>query len=148
LTPVDGRGGLAILTDAQQGHRGPEAAGFSQRVFLRHEATGIRQLMSAEDLRRQVQVEANTGTVRVPTSKKFLWQQVHRTPFAGMVAVADGQARAVLEHEVVSPWPAFGEDVAFLCPQRIVAASAGKQDRRPPQRQAFTEADPTARSAS
>lgn len=122
-TPGPAGAVFTIFADALKRHIGPEAAGFVQLVFSLHETTRIQQLMSAAGL-RDVQVEANTGTLRLPAPREFLWQYVHSTPLAGMVAAADEGARAALEREVVAEWREFEEDGALMCPQRLVVASA------------------------
>ncbi|HEX7026647.1 MAG TPA: methyltransferase domain-containing protein [Gammaproteobacteria bacterium] len=116
---------FAILSNALERHIGSEAAGFVQHVFSLHETGEIQQLMSAGGF-RDVHVEANTGTLKLPTPKEFLWQYVSSTPLAGVVGKANESACAALEQEVLSEWREYEENGALMSPQRIVVVSARK----------------------
>jgi hypothetical protein len=75
---------------------------------------------------RDIALQANDKLLNLPPSKDFLWQYVHSTPLAGVVAQADEEALAALEREVVEVWREFEEDGNLRYLQRIVNASARK----------------------
>jgi hypothetical protein len=75
---------------------------------------------------RDIALQVNEKALNLPPSKDFLWQYIHSTPLAGMVAQADEDALAALEREVVEVWQEFEEDGILKYRQRIVEASARK----------------------
>jgi hypothetical protein len=103
----------------------PQAAGFVYQVFSLHDTSEIQQLMSDAGF-RDIALQVNEKALNLPPSKDFLWQYVHSTPLAGMVAQADEDALAALEREVVEVWQEFEEDGILKYRQRIVEASARK----------------------
>lgn len=116
---------FAIFSKALERHIGSEAAGFVQHVFSLHDTAEIEQLLTAAGF-RDVDVEASTGTLKLPAPKEFLWQYVGSTPLAGVVGKADEAARAALEREVHSEWREYEENGSLMNPQRIVVGSARK----------------------
>ena len=92
-------------------------------MFALHDTVEIQSLIGGADF-RDVEVEASTGTLDLPTSKEFLWQYVQSTPLAAAVSMADEEARTALEREVVREWQDYEEDGALMCEQRIVVAHA------------------------
>src|SRR5690606_40789244 len=54
-----------------------------------------------------ITLQVNDKTLNLPPSKDFLWQYIHSTPLAGMVAQVDDAALAALECEVVEAWREF-----------------------------------------
>jgi hypothetical protein len=103
----------------------PQAAGFVNQVFSLHDTTEIQQIISEAGF-RDIAVQVNNKMLTLPPSKDFLWQYVHSTPLAGVVAQADEEALAALEREVVEVWREFEEVGNLRYQQRIVNASARK----------------------
>jgi hypothetical protein len=68
----------------------------------------------------------NNKMLILPPPQEFLWQYVHSTPLAGVVAKVDEEVLAALEREVVEKWQDFKEDGTLMYQQRIVVASARK----------------------
>jgi ubiquinone/menaquinone biosynthesis C-methylase UbiE len=116
---------FAVLAKAMERHISSLAAGFVTHVFSLHDTTEIQKLLSAADF-RDIAVQADHKMLTLPPPREFLWQYVHSTPLAGMVAKVDEEALAALEREIVKKWQDFEEDGSLMYQQRIVVASAWK----------------------
>lgn len=117
---------FTVLAEAMTRHIGAEAAGFVNHVFSLHDTAEIEQLISDADF-RDVAVETNNKTLKLPPSREFLWQYVvHSTPLAGVVENIDEEDLAALEREVVAGWQDFEEIGNLSYQQRMVVASARK----------------------
>lgn len=116
---------FAVLAEAMERHISSQAAGFVNHVFSLHDPTEIQQLMSQAGF-RDIAVQANNKMLNLPPPKEFLWQYVHSTPLAGVVAKVDEEDLTALEREVVEKWQDFEEDGTLMYQQRIVVASARK----------------------
>jgi ubiquinone/menaquinone biosynthesis C-methylase UbiE len=116
---------FAVLAEAMKRYISPQAAGFVNQVFSLHDTTEIQQIISEAGF-RDIALQVNDKTLTLPPSKDFLWQYVHSTPLAGMVAQADEENLAALEREVVEAWQEFEEDGNLRYRQRIVEANARK----------------------
>ncbi len=116
---------FAILAEAMERHISSEAAGFVNHVFSLYDTAEIQQLMSEAGF-RDIAVQANNKVLDLPPAKEFLWQYVHSTPLAGVVAKAEEEDLAALERDVVEKWQDFEEDGTLMYQQRIVVASARK----------------------
>lgn len=116
---------FAILAEAMERHVSPEAAGFVRKVFSLHDASELQRLASAAGF-RDVAVESNVKMFRLPAPAEFLWQYVHSTPLAELVALAGDEEREALERDVVAGWREFEEDGAMTYEQPVVVVWAGK----------------------
>lgn len=116
---------FAALAQAMERHINPQAAGFVTHVFSLHDTTEIQQLLSEAGF-RDIAVQANNKMLNLPPSKEFLWQYVHSTPLAGLVAKVDEEDLAALERDVVEKWQEFEENGTLMYQQRVVVASARK----------------------
>jgi len=116
---------FTIMGDALARHLGRDAAGFVLAVFSLHDTAEIERLVRGAGF-RDVTVQADTTTLRLPAPKDFLWQYVHSTPLAGTVAQMDDERRAALEHDVVTEWQDSVEERALMLQVRMVAATARK----------------------
>jgi ubiquinone/menaquinone biosynthesis C-methylase UbiE len=116
---------FAVLVKAMEQHIGPQAAGFVTQVFSLHDTSEIQKLLGDANF-RNIAIQADQKTLTLPPPKEFLWQYVHSTPLAGMVAQVDEEARAALERDVVKQWQDFEEDGSLMYQQRMVVASARK----------------------
>jgi ubiquinone/menaquinone biosynthesis C-methylase UbiE len=127
LLSVSGPAGrlFAVLAEAMERHISPEAAGFVRQVFSLNDTSELQRLTSDAGF-RDVAVQANAEMLHLPPPKEFLWQYVHSTPLAEVVAKADEEERAALERDVVAEWQDFEEDGAMTYQQRIVVVTARK----------------------
>ena len=116
---------FAILAEAMERHISPEAAGFVRQVFSLNDTSELQRFTSDAGF-RNVAVDANTKVLRLPPPKEFLWQYVHSTPLAGMVAQADEEERDALERDIGAEWQDFEEDGAMTYQQRIIVVTARK----------------------
>jgi ubiquinone/menaquinone biosynthesis C-methylase UbiE len=116
---------FAILAEALARHVKPEVGAFVHLVFSLHHTGEIQQLMSRAGF-RDVDVQSNISTLRLPAPVDFLWQYVYSTPLAGAVAQMDEASRAALERDVVAKWQPFVEDGATMLQVDVVVATARK----------------------
>jgi ubiquinone/menaquinone biosynthesis C-methylase UbiE len=116
---------FAVLAKAMERHISSQVAGFVTHVFSLYDTTEIQKLLSEADF-RDIAVQADDKMLTLPPPKEFLWQYVHSTPLAGMVANVDEDALAALERDVVKKWQDFEENGSLMYQQRIVVASARK----------------------
>jgi ubiquinone/menaquinone biosynthesis C-methylase UbiE len=116
---------FAILAEALAHHIKPETSGFVDVVFSLHEPGELQHLISGAGL-REVDIRADTRTLRLPAPEEFLWQYVHSTPLAKAVAQVDEATRAALERDVVAKWQEFAEDGALPLQVGVVVATARK----------------------
>jgi ubiquinone/menaquinone biosynthesis C-methylase UbiE len=116
---------FAVVAEAMERNISSEAAGFVNHVFSLHDTTEIQQLLSDAGF-RDIALQANDKMLNLPPSTDFLWQYIHSTPLAAVVAQADEGDLAVLEREVVNVWQEFEVDGNLRYQQRIVTASARK----------------------
>jgi hypothetical protein len=75
---------------------------------------------------REVAIQSNTQTLRLPLPEEFLWQYVQSTPLANAVAQVDAESRAALERDVVTKWQTFVKDGALTLEVGVVVATARK----------------------
>ncbi len=116
---------FAAMAEAMERHISPQAAGFVTQIFSLHDATEIRELLSEAGF-DDIEVRADDKTLMLPPPKEFLWQYVHSTPLAGMVANAGDETLAAIERDVVNAWRDSVEDGRLLFRQRVVFARAMK----------------------
>ena len=116
---------FAILAEALAHHIKPETSGFVDVVFSLHDPGELQHLISGAGF-RDVAVQSDTRTLRLPAPEEFLWQYVQSTPLANAVAQVDDESRVALEHDVVAKWQAFVEDGALTLQVGIVVATARK----------------------
>ncbi len=114
---------IAIMEEALARHISAEAAGFMDHVFSLHDAAEIQSLLSGAGF-DDVAVQADTRSLRLPAPVDFLWQYVHSTPLAGVVAQVDDERRGLLERDVVAKWQESVQDRAFVLEVRMVTAKA------------------------
>lgn len=116
---------FAIMGEALGRHVGAESAGFVEQVFSLHDAEEVQDLVSDAGF-RDVSVQSDTKSLRLPAPEEFLWQYVYSTPLAGPVAQVDDERRGSLEREVVRKWQEFLEDSALMLQVRVIVATARK----------------------
>lgn len=114
---------LDVLGQALTRHIGPEAAGFVNQVFSLHDTDEIQSLVRDAGF-RDVSVQADTRSLRLPAPGDFLWQFVHSTPLAAAVAGVNDEQRSALERDVMAGWQQFEENGALALQVRMVVATA------------------------
>jgi ubiquinone/menaquinone biosynthesis C-methylase UbiE len=112
-----------ILAEALADHISAEAAGFVNQVFSLHDADQLENLVNGAGF-RDVSVQADTRSLRLPPPEEFLWQYVQSTPLAGAVAPANQELRASLERDVAAKWQELVKDQALMLQVRMVVATA------------------------
>lgn len=116
---------FATMDEALERHIGPEAAGFVRVVFSLHDPDEIRTLVDSAGF-QDVDVRVGAKTLHLPAPEEFLWQYVHSTPLAEVVAQTGEESRAALERDVVTEWRAYVEDGGLVYEQGLVVATARK----------------------
>ena len=104
-------------------HIGAEAAGFVNHVFSLHDTAELQNLINGAGF-RDVSVQADTKSLRLPAPEEFLWQYVHSTPLASAVAQVNDERRGSLERDVASKWQEFVKDRTLVLQVRMVVATA------------------------
>jgi ubiquinone/menaquinone biosynthesis C-methylase UbiE len=116
---------FTVVSEAMERNISAQAAGFVNQVFSLHDTQEIHQLLRDAGF-HDIAVQAVDTVLHLPPGKDFLWQYIHSTPLAGVVAQADEEALAALEREVVEVWREYERDGSVRYEQRIVYASARK----------------------
>jgi len=116
---------FVIMGEALARHVDGEAAGFVNHVFSLHDTAEIENLMGGARF-RDVSVQPASKSLRLPAPAEFLWQYVHSTPLADVVAHLDDERRASLERDVVTKWQEFVEDRTLVLDVRVVVTTARK----------------------
>jgi len=116
---------FVIMGEAFTRHIGAEAAGFVNHVFSLHDPAELQGLINGAGF-RDVSVQADTQSLRLPAPEEFLWQYVHSTPLASIVGQLNDELRGSLERDVVAKWQEFGKDRALMLQVRMVVATARK----------------------
>ncbi|HXV78737.1 MAG TPA: hypothetical protein VEG60_02550 [Candidatus Binatia bacterium] len=94
-------------------------------VFSLHDTAALQHLMNGAGF-RDVSVQTDTKSLRLPPPEKFLWQYVRSTPMAGAVAQVNDERRSSLERDVAARWQEFVKDRALMLQVRMVVATARK----------------------
>ncbi len=116
---------FVIMGEALARHIGAEAAGFVNLVFSLHDTEELQNLVNGAGF-RDVSVQADIKSLRLPAPEEFLWQYVHSTPLAGAVAQVNDERRSSLERDLVAKWQDFVKDGALVLQVRVVVATARK----------------------
>jgi SAM-dependent methyltransferase len=111
-----------IMGEALGRHINPDLPGFLRAVFSLGE-TELRRVLEGAHF-RGVTIKTKTKTLRLPPPADFLWQYIHVTPIAGLVAGADDDRRQKFEDDVVAGWQRFVDDDGLVIDLSIVTATA------------------------
>ena len=114
-----------IMGEALARHVSIEAARFVDQVFSLYDTAEIQNLVSGAGY-HDVSIQSDTKSLSLPAPEAFLWQYVHSTPLAGVVAQVDDDHRGLLERDVVAKWQEFVNDGTLSLQVRIVVATARK----------------------
>lgn len=104
---------FAAMADALSHHIGPEAGAFVRTVFSLYDADQIQALIGDAGF-RDIEVETDSPTLRLPAPADFLWQYVSSTPLAQRVAQASDEDRAAVERDVVAAWQPYTDNGTSL----------------------------------
>jgi ubiquinone/menaquinone biosynthesis C-methylase UbiE len=116
---------FGVLRDSLERHVSAEAAGFVDLVFSLYDTDEIEQLISSVDF-RDVSLQSDMTSLPLPAPGEFLWQYVSSTPLAGVMERVDDQARASLDHDVVTSWHDLKNDGSFTLDVKVTTATAHK----------------------
>jgi ubiquinone/menaquinone biosynthesis C-methylase UbiE len=111
-----------VLAEVLARRIGPEAGGFVHMVFSLNDTGEIRALLDEAGF-RNAQVDVTDGTLDLPPPQDFLWQYVHSTPLANVVAELDQEQIAALEEDVRTRWQQFATNGGMAMTVRMSTAS-------------------------
>lgn len=114
---------LEAMADALAAHVSPDSAGFVHAVFSLHDADEIRSLAEEAGF-EDVEVLSEPVTLRLPAPADFLWQYVHSTPMAAVLAEVDEERRRALERDFTERCRDFVEDGALVGAVRMSTLTA------------------------
>ncbi len=112
-----------IMAEALGHHIQPDLAGFVRSVCSLHDPSELDGLLRGAGF-HDVTVETTTKTLRLPPPAEFLWQYIHATPMAALVAEADADRREKLESDVVTQWQDFVDQGSLVVHLPILTATA------------------------
>jgi ubiquinone/menaquinone biosynthesis C-methylase UbiE len=113
------------VDQALERHVGSEAAGFVRTVFSLHDPEEIRRLLNSAGF-NDVHVQTGYKTLHLPLPEDFLWQYVHSTPLAPLMAKVDEETRNNLERDLVPKLKGFVEDGTMIYQHNPIVATARK----------------------
>lgn len=114
-----------IVEKSLASHISPEAAGFMNQVFSLNDAEKIAALVEGAGF-CNVSVQADTKVLTLPEPAEFLWQYIHCTPLAAVVAQTDAENRDAFERDVVEAWSEFQHDGDLTLHVRVAVATGEK----------------------
>ncbi|KPV41934.1 hypothetical protein AN478_00090 [Thiohalorhabdus denitrificans] len=114
---------LEALAETFAHHVGPESASFVLAVFSLHDADAIRSLAKAAGF-GPMEVWSEPVALRLPPPADFLWQYVHSTPMAAVLAQVDQERRAALERDFAERCRDFVEEGALVGAVRMTTLMA------------------------
>lgn len=100
---------FGIMAEALARHLSSEAASLVDLVFSMYDIDEIAELMRGTGF-REVHVQAKPKELHLPAPGDFLWQYIHSTPLAQVVAHADRSRLDALERDVCTQWEKFAEN--------------------------------------
>jgi ubiquinone/menaquinone biosynthesis C-methylase UbiE len=116
---------LEAMAESLAEHIGPDAAGFVHLVFSLHDPDELRRLATAAGF-SEVHVRSSPKRLQLPPPENFLWQYVHSTPLAAVLAEADDQGRAVLTRDYATRCRAFVKDGGLTAEVNMTTITATK----------------------
>ena len=114
---------LEAMAEALARHVSLESASFVQAVFSLHDADEIRALATDAGF-GDVGVRSEPVALRLPPPADFLWQYVHSTPMAALVAQVDEERREALERDFSERCRDFVKDGALAGAVRMTTLTA------------------------
>lgn len=114
---------LEAMAETLAHHVGPESASFVHTVFSLHDAEEIHSLVTNAGF-GNVEVWSEPVTLQLPSPADFLWQYVHSTPMAAVVAQVDQNRREALERDFCERCRDFVEDGRLVGAVRMTTLRA------------------------
>lgn len=114
---------MQAMAETLASHLSPESASFVHAVFSLHDADEIRSLATGAGF-DDVEVRSEPVALRLPPPEDFLWQYVHSTPMAAMVAQVDDQRREALARDFSERCQDLVEDNALVGAVRMTTLTA------------------------
>ncbi len=112
-----------VLDHTVTQHVGREAGAFVRMVFSLDDPAAIAQLFRNAGF-ADVTVRTYVKPLRLPSAREFLWQYVHSTPLAAMLATLDASRIAALERDVVNRWAQWSDAGGITYEQGMNVATA------------------------
>jgi SAM-dependent methyltransferase len=97
-----------VLEEEMARHVGSEAGAFIRMVFSLNDPAIIERLFRDAGF-ADVNVRTYAKDLRLPGAREFLWQYVHCTPLAGLLASLDAARLTALERDVVARWAQWSD---------------------------------------
>jgi hypothetical protein len=104
-------------------HVNPESASFVRAVFSLHDVDEIRSLATGAGF-DDVEVRSESVALHLPPPADFLWQYIHSTPLAAVVAQVDQEGRNALERDFSERCEDFVKDGALAGAVRMTTLTA------------------------
>lgn len=114
---------FAIFAEELESHVAPGLADFVHAVFSLHDPDELTRLLHGAGF-GDVIVEHPTRRLRLPPPEDFMWQYIHSTPMADVVAQADDTTRAALQESLAARWQPFVADDALVIAVGMLTAIA------------------------
>jgi ubiquinone/menaquinone biosynthesis C-methylase UbiE len=114
---------LDVMAESLAHHVSPESASFVRAVFSLHDADEIRSL-ATEGGFDNVDVRSELVALRLPPPADFLWQYIHSTPMAAVVAQIDEERRETLERDFAQRCQLFVQEGALAGAVRMTTLTA------------------------
>jgi ubiquinone/menaquinone biosynthesis C-methylase UbiE len=118
---------FVIFADAVGRHINPGIAPFVHMVFSLSATDELLALLTDTGF-RDVSIEVHNRKLRLPPPRDFMWQYIHSTPLAEVVAQAGEESQVALEQETVNGWQTFVEDGSMTVTPRMLLATGRKQN--------------------
>lgn len=113
---------FGALAEAMARYVKPEAGAFVEQVFSLHDPREFGDLVKSAGF-GEVAVDTRTVRLVLPPPNEFLWQYVHSTPIAGLLAQVDDETRGEIERDVVGAWEPYVDDGALIARPSMVVAT-------------------------
>jgi ubiquinone/menaquinone biosynthesis C-methylase UbiE len=100
---------MDAFAEALGRHVAAEASSFVHLVFSLNDPAELRDLMDGAGF-RDVEVRRTKKDLLVPPAEQFMWQYIHSTPMAAVLAKLDDSAREAFERDLCEHWQAFAKN--------------------------------------
>lgn len=116
---------FGVLADGMEHHVSHEAGNFVRNVFSLNKKEELERMLKEAGF-KDVKIKSYSKSMKLPTSREFLWQYAYGTPLAPLVAGVDDKARQRLEDEVVAGMKRFEGNGGMAYEQTVLVAEAHK----------------------
>ena len=101
----------------------PAASGFVQMVFSLNDPAELDALVRGAGF-ADITVRLNTKVLDLPSPRDFMWQYIHCTPLASMVASAERDVAAAMERDIEVVWQPWRRNGGLRYEQGMIVATA------------------------